>query len=150
MTKHIAVTVPSTGEVLEFNAATAAEIKEGWLVASDYIKAYEKVKSRLKLVLEPFLDYKGQLEIDGYLFRQSIVQRMTYDKAYMREVFDEDTLDLLLKPSKTDTDKYLAEHLTELGEAASRLRENMIPDGRPYTTTRIEKLSQLGGLDGTN
>jgi hypothetical protein len=141
MTKHIEVPVKITGEILEFNASNLAEILETWRVASEYIKAYEKVKDRLKLVIEPFLNDRGQAEINGFLFRESIIQRMTYDKSVLRDAFDDqDLLDMFLDVSKTKVDNYLKENLAELGELSTVLRKSMIPVGRPYKTLRVEKL----------
>lgn len=137
---HIEVTVDTTGELLEFAASTPQEILDSWLVASSYIAAYEKVKDRLKKVIPEFIDERGQLEVGSHLFRISAIQRMNYDKFHLRQVFDEDTLDLFLEPNKGKIDKYIAANLAELGEGSTLLRTTMVPVGKPYSSIRVEKL----------
>lgn len=139
-TPHLQVTVEATGEVLEFNAGTPEQILEAWQRASSYIDACTKVKERLKKVIPEFTDNKGIIDLGAFQFRVTPIQRMNYDKSYMRQVFDEDELDLFLVPDKTAVDKYLKDNLNKLGEGSTLLRNTMIPVGRPYTTIRLEKL----------
>jgi len=133
--------VKATGEILEFNPRTAAEIQETWLLCSEYIKAYEAIKDKLKPLVLGLVGNTGLSEpINGYQFRATTVQRMNYDKAVMRDLLDPDVFDVLLEPSKTKVDAYLKENLGVLGEASTILRQSMLPVGRPYQIIKQEKL----------
>lgn len=137
------VTVKSTGEVLEQNPKTLAETMEAWQLCKDYIDAWTKLKDQLKPLVEAHVSSNGTSEpVNGYIFRVSNVQRYNYDKSKLREVLDEDTFDLLLEPNKTAVDKYLQEHLNELGEASTELRNAMIPVGKPYQVIKAEKIER--------
>lgn len=119
------------------------EIVEAWRIASEYDKAATSLKDQLKKLVPEFINDKGvSEEYKGYAFRSSGVQRWTYDKAILRQVFDEDQLDLFLKPVKKDVDDYLKQHLEELGEDSTKLRNAMIPDGKPYSVIKLEKLKR--------
>lgn len=140
MTNNINITVEGTGEVLEFPASTPDDMLATWLTASYYIKAYEKVKDRIKRVIPEFTDSRGLLELDGYQFRVTNAQRMNYNKATLRQVFDEDTFDLFMEPNKKAVDEYLKDHLEEMGERSTVIRKSMVPVGKPYQTIRVEKI----------
>lgn len=136
------VIVKSTGEELEFDISSPAKMAETWRVASEYIKAYEKFKDAIKELVPEFIGERGvSAEFDGYAFRQSAIQRQTYDKSALRQIFqDEDLLDTFLKPDKPTIDQYLKEHLEELGEHSTYLRKAMVPDGKAYQVIKLEKL----------
>lgn len=139
----ITATNEATGELIELKADTLPEIVEAWRIASEYDKAATSLKDQLKKLVPEFINDKGvSEEYKGYAFRSSGVQRWTYDKAILRQVFDEDQLDLFLKPVKKDVDDYLKQHLEELGEDSTKLRNAMIPDGKPYSVIKLEKLKR--------
>lgn len=130
-----------TGEVVELEANTLAEVIEAWRVAQEYSKTADSLKDQLKKLVPKFINDKGQSEeVSGAMFKVNTVQRQTYDKAVMREVLDADTFDVLLKPDKTAVDKYLKENLEALGEGSTKLRNAMIPDGKPFQVIKLEKL----------
>lgn len=133
--------VKSTGEEIEFNPKTPSEIQQVWQLCSEYIKAYESIKDKLKPLVAPLIQSNGTSEpLNGFVFRQMSIQRMNYDKSLMRELLDEDTFDVLLEPAKTKVDNYLKENIEQLGEKGSLLRQNMIAVGKPYSVTKLEKL----------
>lgn len=131
-----------TGELYELTDETPEQIKDAWLMLSETIKAMERAKDKLKPKVADMLDSKGTYDFGQYMFRQSSIQRQTYDKAVMREVLDADLFDTLLMPDKTAIDTYLKENLETTGEAGSKLRQTMIPVGQPYTTIRLEKVKE--------
>lgn len=131
-----------TGEVEEFNDSTPEQIVESWKLISNQIKALERAKEKLKAKVPAILDSKDSYEYKGYRFKLSHIQRFNYDKQVMREVFDQDLLETLLKPDKTLVDNYLKENLEELGDKSSILRNNMIEEGKPYQVIRLEKVSE--------
>ena len=130
-----------TGEVLELPVDNPVQIKDAWLMLSETIKMLERAKDKLKPKVEALVA-ANQADFGTHAFRQSVVQRQTYDKAVMREVFDADTLDLFLVPDKTKVDNYLKENLESLGDASTKLRQSMVPVGTPYTTIRLEKVKR--------
>jgi hypothetical protein len=129
-----------TGEVYEFAADTAEEMIASWSTINETIKALERAKDQLKPLVENIVNYKGVYEGDNYRFRISSVQRFNYDKAVMRQVFDEDLLDTLLEPHKPSIDAYIKENLEDLGESSTLLRESMIEVGKAYQVIKLEKL----------
>lgn len=134
--------VKLTGEEIELEPKTEAEIFEAWRMCSEYIKAYTTLKDKLKPLVEQLISERGTSEPhDGYMFRMSHVQRMNYDKSVLRDVItDEDAFDMLLAVDKTAVDSYLKENLEALGEASTALRQSMVPVGKPYTVIKLEKL----------
>ncbi len=133
----------ATGEIIKLDANTPEQIVSAWRVAQEYVKTAEALKDQLKRLVPSLVTEKGTSEpIGNFQFRISNVQRMNYDKAIMRNVFDEDTFDLLLTPDKPMIDKYIKEHLDELGDNSTKLRENMIELGRPYQIIKLEKLGR--------
>lgn len=138
---RISATNRSSGEIVELDVDDYDQAIEAWKVAQEYAKVADALKDQLKKIVPSFVDEtRGVSEpLNGYMFRVSNVQRMNYDKAVLRNVFDEDTLDLFLEPNKTAVDKYLAEHLEEVGEGSTLLRKSMKPVGRPYQVIKLEK-----------
>ena len=138
---RISATNRSSGEIVELDVDDYDQAIEAWKVAQEYAKVADALKDQLKKIVPSFVDEtRGVSEpLNGYMFRVSNVQRMNYDKAVLRNVFDEDTLDLFLEPNKTAVDKYLAEHLEEVGEGSTLLRKSMKPVGKPYQVIKLEK-----------
>lgn len=141
----ITATNKATGEVVELSVDNPEEIVQAWQTAQEYektSKTSKTLKDQLKKLVPEFVGDRGTSEpIGNFQFRVSNIQRMNYDKAIMRYVFDADTFDLLLDPNKPAVDKYLKEHLDELGPDSTKLRETMIPVGNPYQVIKLERLS---------
>lgn len=133
--------IKSTGEVIEFDPKSPEEIVETWRLVSEYIAAYEKIKDELKKLVPDFVDERGTYEHGDHMFRVMSVQRKNYDKAALRQVFeDQDLLDTLLQPDKAAIDRYIKEHLDELGEASTTLRQAMVDVGKPYQVIKLERI----------
>lgn len=133
----------ATGEVIELDADTPEQIVQAWRTCQEYVKAAESLKDQLKKIVPTITSERGVSEpIGNFMFRVSAVQRMTYDKAVMRRVLDEDVFDILMKPDKGATDKYLKENLETLGEASTELRHSMLPDGKPYQVIKLERIAK--------
>lgn len=123
---------------LVYDVETDEDVIESMILINDQIKALDEVKKQLRdIILERELSGK---EHNGRLVRISSVQRMSYDKSLLRQLLDEDTYDVLVKPDKTSVDKYLKENLETLGDVSTQLRKGMIPEGNPYTIVKIEKV----------
>jgi len=138
----ITATNKATGEVVELEANTPEQIVQAWQIAQEYEKTSKALKDQLKKLVPDFVGDRGTSDpIGNFQFRVNSIQRMTYDKSIMRNVFDEDTFDLLLEPNKAAVDNYLKEHIDETGEAGTQLRNTMIPVGNPYQVIKLEKLS---------
>lgn len=138
----ITATNKATGEVVDLPADTPEQIVEAWRMAQEYVKTADRLKDQLKRLVPGIVSAKGVSDpIGNYIFRLSHVQRMTYDKAIMRNVLDQDTFDVLLKPDKAAVDKYIRENLETLGAASTELRRGMIADGPPYQVIKLERLS---------
>lgn len=138
----ITATHKTTGETVDGEINNISDLINMWRLASEYEKLATNLKDQMKKILPNYLNEDGKSEeVDGYRFTSTNVQRRNYDKSVMREVFDEDTLDLLLKPDKTLIDKYLKEHLEDIGEGSTLLRNTMIDEGRPYNVSKLERLS---------
>lgn len=139
----VKTTIQSTGEVIELEVEDLKSLMNAYMLAQEYEKASKDIKDQLKELLPAYLDEFGKSdELDGKQFKQVSIQRMTYDKAVLRQVFDEDLLDLFLKPDKSQIDRYIKEHLDELGEDSTKLRKAMIVDGKPYTQVKLEKITR--------
>lgn len=141
----ITETIKQTGEVLELADETFTDVMKSWQIATAYEKAGKALKDKLKKQISKYIGSNGRSEeIDGYQFRVSNVQRMTYDKGALREALGEDTYDLFMEPKKTAIDAYLAELVTK-GDPdgiSTRVRSAMQPSGKPYTQTVLEKLTR--------
>lgn len=130
-----------TGEVITVKAGSYQEIIEAWRLAQEYERMVKSLKDQLKILVPLHVPNTGVGdEVNGYLFRVSNVQRMNYDKSVLRRTLDEDVLDLLLIPHKPTVDAYIKEHLSELGEASTEIRKNMLPEGEPYQVIKLEKV----------
>lgn len=137
----ITATNKHTGEVVNLPTDTLEQIVEAWRVAQEYAKTAESLKDQLKQLVPKYVDDVSE-PINGFMFRVSNVQRMNYDKSKLREVFDEDTLDLMLKPDKPAIDRYLKENLEQIGDGSTILRKSMLPEGKPYTVIKLERLER--------
>lgn len=136
-------TIKTTGEVIELEVSDLSSMMTAYTIAQEYEKASKKLKDQLKTELDKYLDENGRsVELNGKQFKSISIQRMTYDKSILREVLDEDTYDLFMKPAKTEIDKFLAENLETFGDASTRLRKSMVADGNPYTQVKLEKLTR--------
>lgn len=123
---------------LMYETDTDEQVIESMILVNDQLKSLDYVKKQLRdLIIERDLSGK---EHNDRLVRVSSVQRMSYDKSLLRELLDEDTYDVLVKPDKTAVDTYIKENLEQLGEISTQLRKNMIPEGNPYTIVKIERL----------
>ena len=131
-----------TGEIEEFPHSSPEDIVESWKQISNQIKALERAKDKLKQFVPNILDNNDTYENNGYRFRMSTIQRYNYDKSIMRQVFDEDLLDTLLKPDKTLIDNYIKDNLETLTEGSTLLRNSMVEDGKPYQVIKLEKVSR--------
>lgn len=140
----IVATNKATGEIIDLPANTPEEIVTAWRVAQEYIKAAESLKDQLKRLVPAMVMGSGTVSepIGNYQFRVSSIQRLTYDKAVMRRLLDQDLFDMLLKPDKPMIDKYLKENLEALGDTSTELRTTMLPEGKPYQVIKLEKLTQ--------
>lgn len=139
---NITATNKATGEIIDLPAGTPEEIVQAWQTAQQYAKAADALKDQLKKLVPGLIGNRGISEPIGHCqFRISVIQRMAYDKSVMREVLDADTFDLMLKPDKTSIDKFIKENLETLGDISTKLRQSMIPDGRPYEVIKLEVLS---------
>lgn len=140
--KYITATNEITGEFISLDTNNLTQIVHAWRMASEYEKLAKRIKDKLKPLVAEHTLMGASDAIDGFQFRQSFVQRKTYDKGIMREVLDEDTYDLFMKPDKSAVDKYIRENLESLGEQAKQLRDNMIDDGKAYQVIKLEKLER--------
>jgi hypothetical protein len=139
----ISVTNKATGELIEIDTSTPEQLVKGWQLAQEYSKTAEKLKDELKALVPILLNDKGVSdEIGNFVFKQNDVQRMTYNKAVMRDVLDPDVFDVLLEPNKTAVDEYLKENLESLGDVSTTLRASMKPKGKPYQVIKLEKVSE--------
>jgi hypothetical protein len=138
---EIKATNPLTGEVVNETADTPEQIVAIWRLASSYEKLAKKLKDQLKPLVPTLIGPKGvSEEIQGHVFRQTVTQRMTYDKAVLREVLDADTFDVLMMPDKGKVDNYIKENLEQLGGVSTKLRQSMVPLGSSYQIIRLEAL----------
>lgn len=131
----------ATGEVFELKVIDFKTLVSAYSAAQEYEKMAKSLKNQLKDMLDDYIDDSGKSEEwNGKQFKRSTIQRMTYDKAVLRKVLDEDTFDLMLKPEKSKVDQYIKENLDTLGEDSTLLRKTMVPDGDPYQQVKLEKL----------
>ncbi len=138
----VSATNHSTGELIELPVDNFKQLVQAWRIAQDYDKTATRLKDQLKSIVPQYVEKDRSPEYDNAQFKITSIQRMTYDKATLREVVDEDTFDVLTKPDKPAIDKYLKENLEELGDASTRLRQAMVPEGKPYEVIKLEKLSR--------
>lgn len=131
----------ATGEQIEFNADTTEEIFTAYRAAQEYSKVADDLKNQLKKLLPAILDEQGRSQIseDGYQFKQYETQRMNYNIQSLREVFDEDTVNLFLKPQKGLVDSYLKENQLE-SDQLILLKQGLEADGKITKAVRLEKV----------
>ena len=136
----ITLTNPLTGEITEYPTSTPSEIADSWRQAQELEKLAKNLKDKLKPLVEPLINPSGTSEVYGdYMFRQSSVQRYTYNKGKLRDFFsDEDLLDTFLTVDKTAVDKYVKENLESLG--GFNRTEFLEAQGNPYSVTKLEKV----------
>ena len=134
-----------TGEVVELPTGSPEEIIQAWQIAQEYEKVSKYLKDQLKELVPQFVpDGTGtSQEYNGYQFRISSVQRMSYDKfTVLNEVKDQDLLFDMLKPDKSFIDNWLKDNVETSGELGTKLRKSMIADGKPYKVIKLEKLTK--------
>lgn len=129
-----------TGEVIELETNNLEQTITAWEVSQGYEKLAKDLKDQLKKIVPGYVGDKGVSdEARKSMFRISHVQRMTYDKAVVRSVLDEDVFDLVTKIDKSKLDTYIKENLAELGDASTEMRNAMIPDGNAYEVIKLER-----------
>jgi hypothetical protein len=135
------VTIESTGEIVEFDISSPEKMVESWAYASEYIKAYEKIKDKIKVLMPDHLDSRDMFEYKDYIMRMTYTQRKNYDKSVMREILNEDEFDLFLKPDAKKLKEYITEEIKN-GDTRDwgALAKSMVDEGKPYTTLRLERL----------
>lgn len=133
----------ASGEVIELATDTPDQIADAWLTAMEYEKAAKSLKDQLKPLVPPLLNSNDQsAPIGKFMFRRNLVQRQTYDKAVIRNVLDEDALDLVTVVKKSAVDEYIKNHREELGDAIYELKQGMIPDGAAYEVIKLERIER--------
>ena len=139
----VTITDKYSGEMLEFPLNTPEQMLAAYLRAKEFEDMAKRIKDKVKPVLPHILDEQGRSdEIDGYMFKQYESQRMTYNKNALRQVFDDDTLDLFLEVSKGKVDSYLKEHQSELtSDDLAQLKDGLEPAGKVVTAIRLEKVA---------
>lgn len=139
----VKATNKATGEVVELPTDTLEDVTAAWLIAQEYAKTAEALKTQLKDIVPNYINDQGKSdEVKGFMFRVSNIQKKTYDKAVMREVLDPDVFDVLMRPNKTAVDKYIKENLSSLGGLSTKLRETMIDEGPCYPVLKLERLDR--------
>lgn len=136
----ITATNKVTGEVIELPAESLEDLVSSWKIAQEYEKTAKALKDQLKKIVPKYVEKDRSEEVDNCQFSVKSIQRMTYDKAVLRNNLDEDTFDVLLKVDKTAVDKYLKENLDKLGEISTVIRQSMVADGKPYEVIKLERL----------
>ena len=135
------ITDKTTG--LVYDTKTDENVIDSMLEVNAQIKSLEVVKKKLR-------DMIIERDLSGVEHNNSVVkiintQRRTYDKSIMRRVFDADLYDTLMIPDNKAIKKYISENLDTLGNASTELSKNMVEQGKPYTTVRIEKILRDNG-----
>ena len=132
-----------TGEMVDIHYKTNEDIKNSWRLAQSYEVMAKKIRDQLKPIVQDKVDSGEGVFTDDYKFTVTYVQRKTYDKITLKECFlDEDLIDTFLIPDKGMIDKYVKEHLAELGDRSHVLRYNMVDVGKPYQIIKLEKLKR--------
>ena len=136
----VTATNKASGEYIELPADTSEEIVRAYLVAAEYEKVAKSLKDQVKKLLPTIVDEQGRTpEVDGYVLKRYESQRMTYNKLALREVFDEDELDLFMDVSKGKVDAYIKDNqLTQ--EQIETLRAGLEPAGNVVTSFRKERV----------
>lgn len=131
----------ASGEVIELNVDTFEQLVGAYNTAKEYEKVATTLKDQLKKIIPSFLDENGKSKIssDGYQFKRYETQRTTYNKSALRQVFDEDTIDLFLKVNKSSVDSFIKEHDISSDDIAI-LKASLEPDGSVSIVTRLDKV----------
>lgn len=137
---NITATNKASGETIDLKADNFEEIVEAYRTAQEYEKVAKSLKDQLKKIVPVFLDEQGRSEVskDGYQFKQYETQRQTYDKQFLRDTFDEDTLDLFMTVSKSKVESYVKLHPEEV--TINDLKVGLVPDGAVSKTTRLDRV----------
>lgn len=137
---NVTATNKASGEYIELPANTSEEIVRAYLIAAEYEAVAKKLKDQVKKLLPSIVDEQGKTpEVDGYVLRRYESQRMTYNKLALREVFDEDELDLFLDVSKGKVDAYIKENQLT-AEQIETLRAALEPNGQVVSSFRKERV----------
>ena len=136
----VTATNKASGEYIELPADTHEEIVRAYLVAAEYEKVAKSLKDQVKKLLPTIVDEQGRTpEVDGYVLKRYESQRMTYNKLALREVFDEDELDLFLEVSKGKVDAYIKENKLT-AEQIETLRLGLETAGQVVSSFRKERV----------
>lgn len=138
---NVTATIESTGEVLELACNTPEQCIDSLLLVNSALEAYELLKNKLKKHVETLIE-TPTYQHAGHLLRISNIQRTIYDPFVLRQVFDEDTLATFMEQKKGRIDKYIKEHLPELGDNSTTLRNSLLPVGKPFKVIKLEKLER--------
>lgn len=138
---NVTSTNKASGEYIELPANTSEEIVRAYLVAAEYEKVAKDLKDQIKKLLPSIVDEQGRSpEVDGYILKRYESQRMNYNKYALREVFDEDTLDLFLEPSKGKIDAYIKENQLDDWQYKV-LKSGLEPAGKVVSSFKKEKVA---------
>lgn len=140
MSTIIETTNKISGEVVAFDVNNLDEMVKAWRYAQELEKMSKRIRDKVKPLVDELIETSTSEVSGGYQFRVSNIQRKTYDKSVMRQVLDEDTFDVFVKPDKSAVDKYIKENLETLGDTAKQLRDSMIDDGKPYIVYKLERV----------
>lgn len=136
----VQATNKASGEQIDLPASTAEEIVRAYLIAAEYEKVAKDLKDQLKRLLPTAIDEQGRTpEVDGYIIRKYESQRMTYNKMALREVFDDDEVDLFLEVSKGKVDAYIKENKLS-SDQVDTLRSGLEAAGNVVSSYRKEKI----------
>lgn len=139
---NVKATNKVTGELIDLPATSFEEIVMAYRFAKEYEKTADNLKNQLKILIPKLLDENGRspISLDGYQFKQTESQRTNYNKFALKQVFDEDIIDLFLEVSKSKVDKYIKENkLTP--DQLIELKKGLEPNGLIIKTTRLDKIS---------
>ena len=129
-----------SGEQIELPADTPEDIVNAYRIAAEYEKVAKSLKDQLKKLLPNVLDEQGRSpEVNGYIIKRYESQRMNYNPMALYNVFDEDTVNLFMKPQKGLVDKYLKENQLDPDQLAE-LKRGLEPDGPVINSVRLERL----------
>lgn len=136
----VTATNKASGEYIELPADSPDEIVRAYLIAAEYEKVAKTLKDQVKKLLPDIIDEQGLTpEVDGFVLRKYESQRMTYNKQALRQVFDEDELDLFFTVSKGAVDAYLKQHEIDPDQLAE-LKAGLEPAGSVTSSFRKEKV----------
>lgn len=136
----ITITNKITGELVDFPSLTIYDLVNTWQQAQEYEAMGKRLKDKLKPLLDKYLPEDGELKAGDYLFRKYTAQSMTYNKAALRKVFDEDTLDLFTTVSRKAVTDYIKKNKLDYEQLAA-LEDGLEPAGKAYTAIKLEKIA---------